>query len=105
MNPTTTSDLAPLGSMVCTSVVGLRCLPCANDDDDAASSKEVVVENDEDIEAVLTVFTLPDGERTKQCETAESHGLKKGEEWCMMDSGAGCHSTDTRKEFPHHRRR
>ena len=24
---------------------------------------------------------------------------------CMMDSGAGCHAADAKKEFPHHRRR
>ena len=71
------SDLAPLGSLVCTNTFGLRCLPCAKDDNDAASTKGIVIENDEDIEAVFKVFALPDGERTKQCATPGSHGLKK----------------------------
>ena len=56
------SDLAPLGSMVCTNIFGLRCIPCANDDGDAESTKEVVIENDEDIEAVLKAM----------CDTRES---------------------------------
>lgn len=92
------SDLQPLGSMLCTNIFGLRCLPCE-------PNKEVVIENDEDIEQILKVFALPEGERAKQCAMPDSHGLKKGEKWCMMDSGAGCHAADAKKEFPHHRRR
>lgn len=101
------SDLQPLGSMVCTSVFGLRCIEC-NDSDVKMPPKpesEIIVESEEDVDKVLKLFACAEPEPTKQCATPDSRELKKGEKWCMMDSGAGCHAADAKKEFPLHKRR
>ena len=108
------SDLRPIGSMVCTSVFGLRCLPCDGgdlpDEEDIAEEPahvarprgEYIVE---DVEQFLKMFALPGDGKTPQCASPDREGLKKGEVYAMMDSGAGCHAAKADEAFPSHKKR
>ena len=129
------SDLHPLGSMVCTSVFGLRCcgmpelitedddddddflcgICCdedSDDDDDSDKpylmtmddSSKIEIETDADVDQLLKIFAFPEG-KTPMCAAPSTDGLKPGETWAMMDSGAGCHAAHATKHFPKHPKR
>ena len=129
------SDLQPLGSMVCTSAFGLRCcglpdlLPeddaddnflcgacCDEDSDDDHDDSdepylttmddgaEIEIETDADADHLLKIFAFPEG-KTPVCAAPSTDGLKPGETWAVMDSGAGCHAAHATKHFPKHPKR
>ena len=66
------------------------------------NDQEHVVDN---IDEILKLFALPSDNPTPHFAAPDRQGLKKGEVYAMMDSGAGCHAADAKKSFPGHKRR
>ena len=80
------------------------CRPCcrsASKHDREVKFEHVV----EDVDKAIALFAFPSSNSTPHCALPDNHGLKKGEKYAMMDSGAGCHTADARKEFAKHRHR